>query len=89
MESYVDVAARNAGVHRLDLAAGHELGLFHGLAYGLNRLVDVDHHALAQTIGGTRAYPDDIYSVFGGFADNGADLCRAYVKADDEFGFWH
>src|SRR5215469_4801393 len=43
------VAAGNAGEHRVDLAAGHELCLLHGALDRLHRGFDVDHDALLQS----------------------------------------
>ena len=58
----LDVAAGDAGVDRADFASGHELGLFQGLLDGLHGLLDVDHHALAQSGGGAGADAHHIHA---------------------------
>ena len=85
----LDVTASDTRVNIGDLAPGHELGFFHGLADGLHGLVDVHHHALAQAFRGTRTYADDIDPGVGRFADNSAYLGRTNIEADNEFGVWH
>jgi hypothetical protein len=40
------MAAGDAHVDRVDLAAGHQLGLLHRPLDGLDGGLDVDHHAL-------------------------------------------
>ena len=52
------VAAGDAGVHRVDLAAGHELGFLHRALDRLHRRLDVDHHAFLQAARGLRAQAD-------------------------------
>ena len=85
-----DMAAGNAHVDRVDLAAGHELRVFHCLADGLHGLLDVDHHALAQTGGNACADAHHIHQTrLRKFAHHGADLCGADVKAYDELGLIH
>ncbi len=59
----VDVAARDAGVDRGDLAVGHQLGLFDRVLDRVDGGVDVDHHALAQAPRRVRADPDDVDAV--------------------------
>ena len=54
------VAAGDAGVHRMDLAARHELGLFHRALDGLHGGLDVDHHALLQAARRMGADADDL-----------------------------
>src|SRR3989304_10121993 len=50
-----DVAAGNAAVHAVNIAAGHELGLFGGPLYGLDRALYVPHHPLPQALRGVAA----------------------------------
>jgi hypothetical protein len=45
-----DVTPRDAGVHRVDLHAGHRLRLLHGGPNGLHRRLDVDDDAFLQTL---------------------------------------
>ena len=53
----LDVRARDAGVDRRDLAAGHVLGLVDRLLDRLHGRVDVDHDALAQALRGAVPMP--------------------------------
>ena len=80
----LDVAAGDARCRRRDLAAGHVLGLFDRALDRGDGGVDVDHHALAQPLRRVRADADDVDAVVGDLADDGADLGRADVEADDD-----
>ena len=59
------VAAGDAGEHRADLAAGHELGFFDGALDRLHRRLDVDHHAFLEAARGLRADADHFDRVVG------------------------
>ena len=79
------VAAGDAGVHRVDLAAGHELGFLHGALDRLHRRLDVDDHALLQPARGLRAQAEQLdHPVRADLADQRDDLGGADVEADDE-----
>src|SRR5690606_10442205 len=80
----LDVPTRDADVDRLDLTAGHQLGFLDGLLDRGDGGVDVDHDALAEPPGRIRPDPDDVDAVGGRLTDDGADLRRADVEADDE-----
>jgi len=69
-----DVAARDAGVDRVDLHAGHGLGLLDGLLDGPNGGVDVDHDALLESRARDRPDADDVHSVVRLLGDDDADL---------------
>src|SRR5581483_2791803 len=56
----LDVAARDAGVDRTDLAAGHEFGLFDRTLDRLHRRFDVDDDAALESVGGMRTYADHL-----------------------------
>src|SRR6202041_1227112 len=43
------VAAGDAGVHRVNFAARHQFGFFHGALNGLHGGFDVDHHAFFKS----------------------------------------
>jgi hypothetical protein len=79
----VNVAAPNACPHTVDFPAAHHFRGFNGLGRRSKRCLNVNHDAFAQTGGsaGSHAGYFEI-SVFVLFADNGADLRRANVKAD-------
>src|SRR5262249_749484 len=79
-----DVAACDAGVDGGDLAAGHQLGFLDRAADGGNGGLDVDHHALAQALRRVAADADDVDAVLGELPDDGADLRRPDVQADDD-----
>ena len=79
-----DVAAGDAGVDALDLAAGHQLGFLDGALDRLHRRLDVHHHALLQAAGGVRTDADHLeHAVLGHLADDGDDLGGADVETDD------
>ena len=64
------MAAGDAGEHRVDLAAGHELGLLDRALDGLHRGLDVDHDAFLQAARGLRAEAQQLDRAVG------ADLAR-------------
>ena len=75
------MAARDARVHGVDLAARHELGLLHRALNGLHRGFDVHHHALLQSARRVAADADDLELAVGfHLADDGDDLARADVE---------
>ena len=79
------MAAGDAGVHRVDLAARHELGLLHRALDGLHGGLDVDHDALLQAARGMAADADDLERAVGlDLAHDGDDLAGADVEADDQ-----
>ena len=85
-----NMAASNANIHRMYLAASHELRVFHSLADGLDSLLNIDHHPLAQTSGNTGSDAHHIYKTrLRQFTHHSADLCGADVEANDELGFIH
>jgi hypothetical protein len=79
------VAAGDAGIDRVDLAVGHQLGL---LDRALNRLhggFDVHHHALLQAARGLRAHADDLDgTLWGDLPDQGEHLGGADIEAHDD-----
>jgi len=82
------VTARDPGEHRVDLAAGHELGLLHGALNRLHRRVDVDDHALLQAARGVRAEPHDLdRPVRSQLPDDRHHLGGADVEPHDEVPF--
>ena len=82
------VAAGDAGVHRVDLAAGHQLGFFDRALDRLHGRVDVDDHALLQAARRMRADADDFDRAVGDdLADDRDDLRGADVETDDQFPF--
>src|SRR5262249_56937781 len=79
-----DVTAGDPGVDVGDLAARHQLCLFNRSADRGDGGLDIHHHALAEALGRMAADPDDVNAVLGELADDGADLRRADVEADDD-----
>ncbi len=81
---HLGLAAAHPGINGADLAAGHGLRLFHGLADGPDGIFDVDHHTLAQAAGGGgAAQADDVHLAFPHFAHHGANLGGADVQTND------
>ena len=79
-----DVAAGDAGVDRVDLAAGHQLGLLDRALDGLHGRFDVDDHALLQAARGLRAQADDLDRSLGReLADQRDHLGGADVQSHD------
>ena len=79
-----DMTARNSGVHGVDLAVGHQLGLAHGPLDGLHGGFDVDDHSLAQTARMMGTDTDHLeVAVRRDFADDRSHLARAYVETDN------
>ncbi len=76
------VAAGDAGIHRVNLAARHQFGFFHRALDGLHGGFDVDHHAFLQAARRMAADADDLELAVGfDFADDGDDLAGADVEA--------
>src|SRR5882724_10858214 len=76
------VTAGDAGVHRVNFAARHQFGFFHGALDGLHGGFDVDYHAFLQAARGMAADADDLERPVGlDFADDGDDLAGADVQA--------
>jgi len=75
-------------VDRVDLAAGHELGLLHRALNRLDGGFDVHHHALFEAPGGVGADPDHLDITVGlHLADNGDHLGRADIETDEQIAF--
>ncbi len=76
------MGAGDAGEHRVDLAVGHQLGLFHGALDGLLCGFDVHHHAALEAARGVTAQADDLDAAVGlHLADDGHDLAGADVQS--------
>ena len=56
-----DMPAGDPHIDRIDLTAGHELGVLDGAPDGLHGLLNIHHHALAHAVRGTGADPNDIH----------------------------
>ena len=78
----LDMTTGDAGIHRFDLATGHQLGLADRFANRADRAFDVDDHTFAQAAGRACADADDINSVLGDITDNGTDLGCTDIKPD-------
>ena len=79
-----DVTAGNTHVDRVNLAARHQLSLFHRTLYGLHRRFDVNHHAFLHTLGGVGAYAHNLYvALWPYLTDNRHHLGGTYIKAHD------
>ncbi len=72
------------GVDGGDLAPRHVLGLLDRALDRGDGGVDVDHHALPQPLRRVRADADDVDALVGHLADDGADLRRPDVEADED-----
>ncbi len=85
----LDVLAADADEGPVDLPAGQPLGALDGVRDRADGLVDVDDDALLETRGGHGAVAHDRQpAVAAHLADEGADLARADVDADeDRFSF--
>ena len=80
------MAARDAGVDRLDLDASHRLGGVHRFADRTHGPLDVRDDAFAEAPAGHVADTQDGDAIRVHFADDGAHLGAAEVEADDDFG---
>ncbi len=84
----LQVFARNRHVHRVDGAAGHQLGFVDGTLDRLHRLVHVHHDALADAVGRGRTDADDVdAAICLHFTDDRHDFVRADVQAHNDFFF--
>ena len=82
------VAARDAGVHGVDFAAGHQLGLFHRALDGLHRRFDVHDHAFLQAVGRVSPDANDLDRVIRLYlADQSGDLRCPHIETDHEVLF--
>ncbi len=79
-----DVRAGDPGEDRVDLAAGHQLGFADRLADRFDRGVDIDDHALAQTLRRGGADAHDLDSGLADFGDDRRDFVGADVESDDQ-----
>jgi hypothetical protein len=78
-----DVAARDAGIHLLYLAIGHQLRLLQRACNRADSGFDVHHHAFFHARGLVHAHADDFeHPVRFHFPDDGDDLGRTDVQAD-------
>jgi hypothetical protein len=81
-----DVIAGDAGIHRVDLAAGHQLRFLDGALNRLHRGLDVDDDAFLQAPGWMNADTDDFDAVvLGYFADDGRHLGCTDIQTHDQF----
>ena len=77
-----DVAACDAGIHGVNLAAGHQLRFLDRALNRLHRGFDVDHDALLEAARRMSADADDLErAVRLDLADDGDHLARADVEA--------
>ena len=77
-----NMAARNPGEHRVDLATGHQLRLFHRTLNRLNRRLDVDHHPFFETARRVVSDSDNFEHTFRRYLrDNRHHLRRTNVQA--------
>src|SRR5690606_28751024 len=80
-----DVAARDARVHRADLAVGHQLGFLERALDGIDRRLDVDHDPLLEPARLVLAEPDDLIAAVGPhLRHDGDDLRGADVESGNE-----
>ncbi len=88
-----DVAAGNAGIHRIDPAVGHLLGRLNRALDRLHGGFDVDHHALLQPSRGMGADTDHLDGVVGAhLTDDSHHFRGADIESDDQiflFFFGH
>src|SRR5262249_18337912 len=87
------VCTGDAGIHAVDLTAGHKLRFRDGLANRLDSGIDVDDHTLAEAARRRRPDADDLHPpatvpppgpVLPDLGDDGRDLVRPNVEADDQ-----
>ena len=80
-----NMATGDAGKHRANLAARHQLGFFHRTLNRLHRGFDVDDHTLLQSARWLGADTDDFdIALDGHFADDRDDLRGADIEPDDQ-----
>src|SRR5215468_8777826 len=80
----LDMSPSDPGVDMGDFAPRLQLGFLDGAPNRRDRGLDVDHHALAQSLGWVSADPDDVDSVFGQLADDGTDFRGPDVQSNDQ-----
>src|SRR5690606_29304426 len=79
-----DVIAGDAGEHRVNLAASHQLRLFDSALDGLHGGLDIHHHALLHPPGRMRTDTDDFQLAVGTYlADQSDHLGGADIQPDD------
>jgi len=77
-----DVAAGDAGIHRMNFASRHQLGLFHRALDRLHGRFDVDHDPFFEAPRRMAADADDLQgAVRFDLADDGDDFAGADVEA--------
>jgi hypothetical protein len=82
------ITAGDTGVDRVDLATGHQLGLFDGALYRLHGRFDIDDDTALQSARRLRADADDLDTVVGrNLADQRHHFGGADVESDDELSF--
>src|SRR5699024_3200923 len=82
------MAARDRGVYRADVAAGHQLGFLDRTLDGMHGRFDVHHRAALQATRDVRADADHLDRFARGvLADDGHHLGGADVEADDQLFF--
>ncbi len=80
----LDMTTRDARIHRMDTATGHQLRLFHRPLDGLYRGLNIDHHATLEPPGGMRANTHHFDGpVELALADNGHHLGGANIQSDN------
>ena len=80
-----DMPAGDPHIDRIDLTAGHELGVLDGAPDGLHGLLNIHHHALAHAVRGTGADPNDIHqAVFRHFPYDRTHFGSADIQAYNE-----
>ncbi|OQC73669.1 MAG: hypothetical protein BWX45_00354 [Deltaproteobacteria bacterium ADurb.Bin002] len=82
-----DVAAGNPDIGGVDAAAGHVLGVLHGLLDRLDGAVDVDHTPLAQFLGGRDPHADDVNAGWFYLADNRNGFGRSNINSHQNVAF--
>src|SRR5262245_16281974 len=76
-----DVPTRNANIDRPHLDPSHHLGIVHSLANGLDRAVDIHHHALLEATRRMGTNPNHVYHpITFDFPNDGTDLGRPDVE---------
>jgi len=56
-----DMAAGDTGMNGMDLAAGHQLRLFHGPLDGLDSRFNIDYDPAFEAPGGMHPHPHDLH----------------------------
>ena len=82
-----DMATRHSDIHRMNIAARHQLGFFNRTLDRLNRRFNIDHHTLFHTAGGVRPNAGDLdTAVIGCLSDNGHNLGCSDIQPDYHVG---